>query len=145
MRIRGENMKHNGIIERKLGLLADQIIKIKENIGEPTIEEFEGNWLLVSGAERALQVAVEIMIDIAERILALENAGPAAFAADAMQKLEAIRVIKSAETYSDMVRFRNLIVHEYEIIDHRVLYDVIINKLDDFNLFRKEIDQYNSK
>ena len=138
-------MKYNGVIERKLSLLADQVTLIRRNIGIPTYEEFDSNWLLVSGSERALQVAVEIMIDIAERILALEKAGPAAYASDAMKKNEAIGVVKSAKTYEQMVKFRNLIVHEYEEIDHEVLYDVIVNKLDDFDHFRDEVDTFNNK
>jgi len=138
-------MKYNGVIERKLSLLADQVIMIRTNIGTPSFEEFDKNWLLVAGSERALQVAVEIMIDIAERILALEKAGPAAYAADAMKKLEALGVIKSAETYTQMVKFRNLIVHEYEEIDHKVLYDVIVNRLGDFDMFRDEIDAFNNR
>lgn len=138
-------MKYNGLIERKLSLLAEQVIKIRANIGTPSFEDFDKNWLLVSGSERALQVAVEIMIDIAERILALEKAGPAAYAADAMNKLEILGVVKSAAIYEQMVKFRNLIVHEYEEIDHRILYDVITNRLKDFDLFRDEVDAFNSR
>lgn len=138
-------MKYNGIIERKLSLLSDQVVKIKENISTTSFEEFEANWLLVSAAERAVQVAVEVMIDIAERILALENAGPVAYASDAMKKLESLGAIKSAALYEKMVKFRNLIVHEYEVIDCHILYEVITEKLDDFINFEQEIDNYNNK
>ena len=65
-------------------------------------------------AERALQVAAEILIDIAERILALEKAGPAATAAEAMESLVRLKVIRSKQPYVDITRFRNLIVHQYE-------------------------------
>ena len=136
-------MKFNGVIERKLSLLADQVLKIKNYIPAVSYEDFSQNWLAVSAAERALQVAVEIMIDIAERILALENAGPAAYASDAMKKLELLGVIQSADLYEKMVRFRNLIVHEYEEIDHHILYEVLTEKLEDFDNFRDEVDRYN--
>ncbi len=62
-------------------------------------------------AERALQVAAEILIDIAERILALEKAGPASTAAEAIESLVRLRVIQSEQPYVDITRFRNLIVH----------------------------------
>jgi uncharacterized protein YutE (UPF0331/DUF86 family) len=137
-------MKFNGVIERKLALLSDQVLKIQTNIKVTSLEEFENNWILTSAAERAVQISVEIMIDIAERILALEHVGPAAFASDAMKKLELLGAIKSAKTYEQMVKFRNLIVHEYEIIDHKILYEVITNRLNDFKLFQKEIDNYNN-
>ena len=48
-------------------------------------------------AERALQVATEILIDIAERILALEKAGPAASAAEAIESLVRLQVIQSEQ------------------------------------------------
>jgi uncharacterized protein YutE (UPF0331/DUF86 family) len=136
-------MKYNGIIERKLSLLSDQVLNIRKNITVAGLDEFEHNWLLVCAAERSLQVAIEIMIDIAERIIALKKAGPAASAADAMQKLELLGIIKSAKVYEQMVKFRNLIVHEYEIIDHHILYEILTNHLDDFEQFKHEIDIYN--
>ena len=91
--------------------------------------------------ERALQVATEIVIDISERILALKGAGPAATAADAIRKLVNMGIIATERPYVDMVRFRNLIVHEYEEIDPGLLFELATERLDDFVLFRKEIDR----
>lgn len=102
---------------------------------------FVQDWVLRSMAERALQVATEIVIDIAERVLALKGGGPAATAADAIRKLVNMGILASAEPYAEMVRFRNLIVHEYEEIDPDLLYELATERLDDFVLFRKEIDQ----
>ena len=88
-----------------------------------------------------IQVMVEIVIDIAERIIALENAGPAATAAEAIERLEDLNVLKSTQPYEDMVKFRNLLVHQYEEIDPSIIYDIIENKLDNFRQFRDEIDK----
>ena len=92
-------------------------------------------------AERVLQVMVEIVVDIAERIIALENAGPTATSAEAIDRLVELNVLKSTKPYSDMVKFRNLIVHQYEEIDPAIIYDIIKNKLDNFRQFRNEIDK----
>ncbi len=35
--------------------------------------------------------------------------------------------------------FRNILVHVYEHIDDRLVYDVLKNNIDDFNSIRKEI------
>jgi uncharacterized protein YutE (UPF0331/DUF86 family) len=40
-----------------------------------------------------------------------------------------------------MIRFRNLIVHEYEQIDPDVMYSLISSRLDDFARFRDELDR----
>ena len=40
-----------------------------------------------------------------------------------------------------MVRFRNLIVHQYEEVDPEIVFDIAKNKLESFRQFRDEIDQ----
>lgn len=134
-------MKYNGVIQRKLALLDDQVQRLKKHTAGLTQEAFRDDWVVRSMSERAVQVCAEIVIDIAERIIALRNAGPVATAADAMDKLHDLGIIRSAEPYRSMVRMRNLIVHRYEVIDPAILYEVITSRLDDFLLFRNEIDR----
>jgi uncharacterized protein YutE (UPF0331/DUF86 family) len=76
--------------------------------------------------------------------LALSDAGPAATAAEAVDKLVQLRVLKSSRPYVDIVRFRNLIVHQYEQVDPALLYDIARNHLGDFRQFRAEIDRLES-
>ena len=134
-------MKYNGVIQRKFALLDKQLLQLQKHVKGVDLDSFKSDWAMRSMSERALQVMVEIVIDVAERIIALENAGPAATSAEAIEKLVELNVLKSAQPYSDMVRFRNLIVHQYEEIDPTLLYDIIINKLDNFRQFRNEIDR----
>lgn len=130
----------NGVIQRKLSLLDNQIGKLELHLKDIAKDAFVSDWVLRSMAERALQVAAEIMIDIAERVVALKSAGPAASAAEAIEKLVGLGVLRSADPYVRIVRFRNLIVHQYEEIDPEILFDLARNHLDDFRQFRAEID-----
>lgn len=134
-------MRYNGVIQRKLALLNTQVLKLEDSLRNVSADEFEKSWILRSMAERALQVCAEILIDVAERILALETAGPAATAAEAVESLVRLRVLESEKPYVDIVRFRNLIVHQYEEIDPVILYGLAKNRLDDFRKFRDEIDR----
>lgn len=134
-------MKFNGVIQRKLALLDDRVQRLKKHTAGLTMEAFRDDWVVRSMSERAVQVCAEIVIDIAERLIALHNAGPVATAADAIDKLYDLGIIQSAEPYRSMVRMRNLIVHQYEVIDPAILYEVISSRLDDFLLFRNEIDK----
>jgi len=59
----------------------------------------------------------------------------------AIEKLQTLGVIAAVEPYRSIVRLRNLIVHEYEEIDPRLLYPVVTEQLDDILRFRDEIDQ----
>lgn len=133
-------MKYNGVIQRKLALLDDRILRLKNYVEGMTKSRFIGDWAARSVAERTLQVSAEIVIDIAERIIALENAGPVAGAAAAIEKLHQLGVLSSPDPYRSIVRLRNLIVHEYEEIEPDLLFDIIQNHLDDFRKFRDEID-----
>ncbi len=136
------NQQYNGVIQRKLALLDAQVGKLEKHLRDVPEERFVNDWVLCSMAERALQVAVEIMIDIAGRIIALKDAGPVATARDAMARLVDLGVLKSMEPYARMVGLRNMIVHEYESIDPKLLFDLAKNRLDDFRQFRDEIDVF---
>jgi len=103
--------------------------------------EFESSRVARLATERALQVCAEIVIDVAERIIAIEHAGPVSSAADALTKLQTLGVIQDAQPYIGIVRFRNLIVHEYEEIDPRLLFNLATTRLTDLLAFRDEIDR----
>lgn len=133
-------MRYNGVVQRKLALLSTQVLKLEESLKDISFSEFKESWILRSMAERALQVAAEIIIDVAERILALKKSGPAATAAEAIESLVSLGVLESSQPYVDITRFRNLIVHQYEEIDPVILFDLSKNRLDDFRKFRDEID-----
>lgn len=134
-------MKYNGVIQRKFALLDDHVQELKRYLSGMDFREFETTRMVRLATERAVQVCAEIVIDVAERIIAIEHAGPVAGAADALSKLKTLGVIQNAKPYIGIVRFRNLIVHEYEEIDPSILFQLATNRLDDFLAFRDEIDR----
>lgn len=131
----------DGVIQRKLALLDTQVGNLQLRLKDVPREEFAADWALRSMTERALQVAAEIIIDVAERIIALKGGGPVASASAAIERLVMMGVLKSAAPYVGIARFRNLIVHQYEEIDPEVLFDFVGNHLNDFRRFRDEIDR----
>jgi uncharacterized protein YutE (UPF0331/DUF86 family) len=131
-------MKFNGIIERKLRVIEENISDIKSwNIA--SLQQLKESSLLQKATERALQISIEVMIDISERILALNEIEPANTSAENMKKLEQIGVIRSFDDYANMVRFRNFIVHRYEKIDIEIIYAILKNNLHLFTQFVNEI------
>jgi len=85
--------------------------------------------LKINAVERALTVCVEIMIDISERILAIKKIPPKDTSVENFKELERLKIIQSFETYADMIRFRNFIVHRYETIDTQILFAIVTKKL----------------
>ena len=49
-------------------------------------------------------------------------------------------VLQAATPYVHMVRFRNLIVHEYEEVDPGLVYAIATKHLAGFARFREEVD-----
>ena len=131
----------NGVIQRKLALLDTQLANLELHLRGVGREQFVADWMLRSMAERALQVAAEIVIDVAERIIALKGAGPVATAVDAVARLAQLGVIESPKPYADIVRFRNILVHQYQDVDPGLVFDLATGRLADFRRFRDEIDR----
>jgi len=131
-------MKYNGIIEAKLRILEEKLAEI-ESWNISSYDALQKSSLLQNALERALQVSIEVMIDISERTLAMNHISPLRSAAGNMKKLQELGILSSRPEYEDMVKFRNFIVHRYERIDLEILYNILKNKLPLFRHFIEEI------
>jgi uncharacterized protein YutE (UPF0331/DUF86 family) len=119
------------IIEENTGIIKSWNIK--------SLSELQENPMLNLAVERALQIAIEAMIDVAERIVALNKIPPQDSSASNLKKLYELNIIGNTEDYTEMIRFRNFIEHRYEKIDLEIIFNIITNKLDLFNQFVDEI------
>lgn len=93
--------------------------------------------IIVLNLERAIQVCV----DLAAHIIAdLDTEAPQTMS-DSFQKLYQVGVITphTAERMRRAVSFRNIAVHEYQMIDWDIVYSVITKHTDDFKTFAGEI------
>ena len=95
--------------------------------------------LLQNAVERALQVSIEVMIDVCERILALSGLPPARSSSEAISRIQDLGILSRHNEYVDLVRFRNFIVHRYERIDLEIIYSILDQKLFLFHDFVKEV------
>jgi len=136
-------LKWNGVIQRKLALMDQQVMRLEGHLRDVSREQFVQDWAMRTISERAIQVCVEIMIDIAERIIAFAGAGPTATATEAIDRMVQLNVLQNAEPYKSMVCMRNLIVHGYDEVNPDMLYDVVSGHLGEFRRFRDEIDRAN--
>lgn len=131
-------MKYNGVILKKFAVMDDEIVRLR-GLGDMTTSRLDGDHFLKHGVERALQICVEVVVDVAQRILSLEGRCPAPTAFDALIGLETLHVIASAERYRAMIQFRNFVVHRYERVDSEVLIAILKRHLDDLTAFRDEV------
>jgi uncharacterized protein YutE (UPF0331/DUF86 family) len=131
-------MKYNGIIENKLRVIEEKVDIIK-SWEIDSFQKLQSSTMLQSAVERALQVAVVAMIDIAERILALKKIPPQKTSSGSIIKLEELHILKNASDYEEMIRFRNFIVHRYDKIDLKIIYKIVSKMLPRFNQFVEEV------
>ena len=131
----------NGVLAKKLAAMEETLGRLREHLPK-SYEQFASDWPAQKMAERSLQIIVEAMLDIGERLIALEAGGPCETAVAVMERLARMRVIQSAASYVPMVRFRNLLVHQYEQIDPALVYGVAAKKLSDVDAFIQEIRRY---
>lgn len=131
----------NGVIAQKLQHL-DAVLTDLRSLGCLTVQELEQDWRTKRAVERSLQILVEIVIDICQRILSLERQAPAATGRDALDRVIQMGILGRHDAYLKMVQFRNFLVHRYERVDNEILLDIVNRRLVDFERFRNEILTY---
>jgi len=131
-------MKYNGIIEAKLRIIEEKLSEI-ESWQIISYQTLVVNSMLRNATERALQVAIEAIIDVCEHILAIEGIPATDSSANVVKKVIEIGIITNSPEYIDMIRFRNFIVHRYEKIDLEIIYAIVSKKLPVFRNFIHEI------
>ncbi|MGD0652432.1 MAG: DUF86 domain-containing protein [Verrucomicrobiia bacterium] len=117
----------------------DKGVTTLRSLGTVTASQLRGDWKTRRAIERELQIAVEIVIDVCQRIISLAGQSPAATGADAVSRCVQLGVLSSVEPYRKMVQFRNFIVHHYEDVDLEILVDIVNYRLGDFERFREEV------
>ena len=131
----------NGVIQNKLARIEAYLTKLQEIIPDG-FKEFEKDWRTQMIAERGLQILIEIIIDVANRLIAINNWGPTTSSADSIRLLVLKKVISSEEPYLKMIKFRNFIVHDYDRVDNAIVYLILTENLDDIRKFREEVLSY---
>ena len=131
----------NGVVLHKLESL-EQVLAELNSLGLVSVAQLENEWRTRRAIERNLQVLVEIVIDICQRLLSLDNRTPASTGRNAVLTCVQMGVLSNDEPYNKMVQFHNFIVHRYEQVDGDILVDMVNRRLPDFEQFRNEVLLY---
>ena len=134
----------NGVIAGKLQSLEATLNELA-SLGKVTTAQLDADWRTRRAVERDLQVLVEIVIDVCQRIVSLAGQTPPSTAADAVTRCIQLGVLSDTDAYRKMVAFRNWVVHRYEKIDVEILVNIVNNRLDDVRKFRDEVLHYASR
>ncbi|OGZ23898.1 MAG: hypothetical protein A2896_03060 [Candidatus Nealsonbacteria bacterium RIFCSPLOWO2_01_FULL_43_32] len=96
---------------------------------------------LFGNTERYLQLSIQSIIDIAHLIIIDLNLKRPEDNYEAISILFEKRIISDslAQTLTKMVGLRNILVHEYGKIDRKKVFKILTGKLQDLELFKKQI------
>ena len=131
----------NGVLFRKLEAL-DRTLEELRSLGTINGPGLEGDWRTRRAVERDLQVLVEIVIDVCQRLISLAGKTPAPSGADAVERCVELGALSGYEPYGRMVQFRNFIVQRYEKVESSYLVTMVNEHLRDFEQFRREVMVY---
>ena len=134
-------MSVNGVIIGKLQHL-DEILAKLRSLGPLNRTQLDTDWRTKMAVERAIQVLVEIIIDVSQRIIAEDGQTPAGSGREAIERCVQMGVLSSIEPYQHMIQFRNFVVHLYERVETIFLVDIVNKRLADFESFRDEVLAY---
>ncbi len=131
----------SGVIARKLETL-DTVLTELRTLGTLDAQQLAADWRTQRAVERDLQILVEIVIDICQRLIALAGQAPAATGGAAIERCIQLGALSRHQNYHKMVQFRNFMVHRYEHVDTAILINIVNHHLNDFELFRDDILSY---
>ena len=119
---------------RKIRELQKNLILLKSvssNINEENLKE---DMIKYWGMERGLQISIECIIDISNIIISsLDMEKPDTYR-ESILFLEKKKILPKqfAQEMTNMISFRNILVHDYMKIDEKIMIDILKNRLEDF-------------
>jgi uncharacterized protein YutE (UPF0331/DUF86 family) len=136
-------MISSDVINAKINLI-DQNIRLLNEIGAQGYENFSHNFRDIQAAKHSLQESIEACLDIGSHIIAEKGFRRGDDYKDIFNVLEEEIIIDSelSEKLQEMAKFRNLLVHRYGEIDTIRLFAIMVNDLNDIQVFVKRILKY---
>ena len=131
------------VLRRRLSKL-DEYLGHLEAMRQYSAEEFLAEPERYGAAERFLQLAIEILNDVASHVIADEQLGVAESSRDIPRLLREHGFIDTdaEQRWLQMNGFRNILVHEYLDVDRSVVHDVLQHRLGELREFGQVFAQF---
>ena len=129
-------------IERRLDELSERLARLRPLQSKPR-SYFDEDPYLRDIVERNLEIAAQCCIDICHRIIAMENAQKPQDYYEAILRIGELGILPSDFAYrlAPIAGFRNILIHEYLIIDWDEVYQSL-QQLDDLEYFGASVRRW---
>lgn len=123
-------------IQVKLDTVSENLDRLTQ-LPLDSYEEFARDFRNTDSALHRLQTAIQALTDIGAYVVSSLGLRTPTSTIDVIEVLRESDLIAAsrAPTYIKMVQFRNRVVHLYNRVDHRVIYDIVTRELDDIREF----------
>lgn len=131
------------IIANRISKLREYV-KVLRELQKASFQEFASNPRIRYSSERCLHLAIECTINIGNHIIsALQLRKPEEYHDIALILREnGIIPVEFAERFVKMIKFRNILVHDYVHLDLSKVYSFLQERLVDFELFIRYIKKF---
>jgi len=142
---RRENLVLDNAISKRIERI-DETLKRLEQIKELSLDNFLNDWKSQDATLHNLQIAIEGCLDTGNHILSSIGSKAPETYVQIVEILVSEKILPSdfAETAKNMVKFRNLVVHEYLHIDLKKVYS-FLSSIEDIRKFVKYLVIYIEK
>ena len=131
-------MVDESLILRKISQLDEYRKQLKE-YESINIDDYSGDWKIQRIVERTLQMMIETCVDITGHIIADKGYRTPTSYADTFKVLHEENIVDDAlfSSLEKMAKFRNIVVHSYDIIDAKIVVGILQNNLHDVMAFKE--------
>lgn len=135
------------IIQIKMKELQKNLILLKSVSSHINEQNLKEDMIRYWGIERGIQISIECVIDICNIMISVLYVDKPDTYRECVLILgkENIIPINFAKELSNMISFRNILVHDYMKIDEKIIIDILQNHLDDFVKFMNYINKWMDK
>lgn len=124
--------------------LIDEYVEYARSISRRTKEEFLADQILIDAAIRELTVLFETSHNVAKHLIAGLGWRTAQSKAEAFEILAENKVLSNelCEALRQASRFRNLVTYQTTMVDNQIVYDILTQRLGDFEQFAAEVARW---
>jgi uncharacterized protein YutE (UPF0331/DUF86 family) len=133
-------MVDKALVLRKLAELEQYLGQVRE-YANVTVEQYSSDWRIQRIVERTLQIMIETCVDVAGHIISDRKYRIPKSYADTFRVLHEENILEKElfETMDKMAKFRNIVVHNYDVVDTSIIVIILTKHLDDFITYENAI------
>jgi uncharacterized protein YutE (UPF0331/DUF86 family) len=119
-------------IEAKLGVLRDNLTRLAE-LPQATYAEFAADFRTVDSALHRLQTSIQALLDVGSYKIGRRGLPPPDTSRDVLVALERDGALPpgTADRFGPLFAFRNRVVHLYDRVDPRRVYEILTSQRHD--------------